>query len=182
VRAKFGAAGIGAAVNTVGVFDERRPLIETDEAAYRRMLDLNLNGAFLFSKAVEPMLAPNSSILHVSSVNGFRAGNELGAYKIAKAGLHMLVRCLAADFAKDPRRIRANCVSPGWVDTPGERKVMTALGKPNILDDPASANIIPLGRRTESREIADAIAFLVSQRASAITGQILSVDCGIMIQ
>jgi NAD(P)-dependent dehydrogenase (short-subunit alcohol dehydrogenase family) len=74
-------------------------------------------------------------------------------------------------------------VAPGWVDTPGERLVHTARpGKLHPLDDPETTRWIPLQRRIEAREIADAVAYLCSKKSSAITGQILYVDCGITTQ
>jgi NAD(P)-dependent dehydrogenase (short-subunit alcohol dehydrogenase family) len=179
VRERAGVNGVAAAVNSVGIFDERRPLLQTDLASFNRILNVNVTGAFLFSQAVEPLLAPDASLVHISSVNGQLSGRHIGAYKVSKAALNMLVRCLASELARDPRRIRVNAVAPGWVDTPGERKVQAALGQPHVLDDPEAAKFIPLQRLTKATEIADAVAFLCSSAASGITGQIIPVDCGI---
>jgi NAD(P)-dependent dehydrogenase (short-subunit alcohol dehydrogenase family) len=179
LRERCGGAGISAAINSVGVFDERRSVLKTDLANFNRMFNVNVAGAFLFSKAVEPLLAKDASMVHISSVNGQLSGTHIGAYKVAKAALNMLVRCLASELARDPRRIRVNAVAPGWVDTPGERRVQASLGQPDILNDPASFKYIPLQRMTKTTEIADAVAFLCSPAASAITGQIIHVDCGI---
>lgn len=179
LRQRAGNAGVSAAVNSVGVFDERRSVLKTDLANFNRMFHVNVAGAFLFSQSVEPLLAKDASMVHISSVNGRLAGTHIGAYKVAKAALNMLVRCLASELARDPRRIRVNAVAPGWVDTPGERRVQASLGTPQILDDPNSFKNIPLQRMTKAAEIADAVAFLCSAGASAITGQIIHVDCGI---
>jgi NAD(P)-dependent dehydrogenase (short-subunit alcohol dehydrogenase family) len=179
VRARAGAAGVAAAVNSVGVFDFRKPLLQTELADFNRMFNINVAGAFLFSRAVEPLLAPHASVVHISSVNAILSGPDLGAYKVSKAALNMLVRCLASELARDPRRIRVNGIGPGWVDTPGERRVQAALGRPTILDDPVVAKDILLGRLTLAREIADTTAFLCSTAGSGVVGQILYVDCGI---
>lgn len=180
LKGGVGPAGIAAAVNSVGVFDERAPVLGTSVESFRRVIDINLFGAFLFSKAVASLLAPGASLVHIGSVNGTLAGSELGVYKVSKAGLHMMARCLALELAADPRRIRVNTVAPGWVDTPGERQVLKVEpGKPHPLDDPSKLDYIPLRRRTLVSEIADAVGFLCSPRASAITGQTLYVDGGI---
>lgn len=179
MRERAGAGGVLAAVNSVGVFDYRLPLLKTDLANFNRMLNVNVTGAFLFSQAVEPLLAANAAMVHISSVNGALAGMQLGAYKVSKAALNMLVRCLASELARDPRRIRVNAVAPGWVDTPGERRVQAALGTPGILEDANAMKFIAMQRLTKATEIADAAAYLCSPAASAITGQIIHVDCGI---
>jgi len=166
------------AVNSAGVFDERRPLMKTRLPAFQRLLNVNVTGALLFSQAMEPLLAPGASLIHIGSVNGIRAGAGLGGYKVSKAALHMLARCLALELAQAPRRIRVNVVAPGWVDTPGERLVHRGNGGTHPLDDPDTAKWIPLGRRTFASEIADAVAFLCSEQATAITGQIVAVDGG----
>ena len=108
MRERVGRDGLAAVVNSVGIFDFRQPLLKTDLANFNRMLNVNVTGAFLFSQAVEPLLAANAAMVHISSVNGALAGMQLGAYKVSKAALNMLVRCLASELARDPRRIRVN--------------------------------------------------------------------------
>jgi NAD(P)-dependent dehydrogenase (short-subunit alcohol dehydrogenase family) len=179
LKKRAGSRGITAAVNSVGIFNIRGGLMETSLEEFERLQRINLTGAFSFSKIVVPLMAKNGSLVHIGSVNGKIAGGDLGAYKVSKAGLHMMSKCLALELAPQPKHIRVNVVAPGWVDTPGERMVMKQEGRTGVLDDPESANIIPMQRRTEGREIADAVAFLCSEQGSAITGQVLYVDCGI---
>jgi NAD(P)-dependent dehydrogenase (short-subunit alcohol dehydrogenase family) len=180
VRKRAGPAGLHVAVNSVGVFDERRPLLKTKLQSFQRLMDVNVMGALLFSQAMEPLLAPNSSLIHIGSINGFKAGGELGGYKVSKAALHMLGRCLALELAPAPRCIRVNVVAPGWVDTPGERLALhRKWGHSRALDDPRTAQWIPLGRRTDSGEVAAMVSFLCSDQGTGITGQIISVDGGI---
>lgn len=168
-----------AAVNNAGIFHIRGKLFETTADEFRTLIDVNLLGAFYFSRAIEPLLGANASLVNIGSINGTHAGAGLTAYKTTKAALHMMTRCIARELANDPRRIRANVVAPGWVDTPGERRVVAAQGKPGLLDDPESARGIPLKRLTLTREIADAVYFLCSEQASSITGQVLHVDGGL---
>lgn len=172
--------GIHAAVNTVGVFNERRSMLTTPIDTFRSILDVNLTGAFYFTRLMEPLFAANAAMVHIGSVNGEQAGVDLGAYKIAKAGIHMMVRCLALELARDPRRVRVNCVAPGWVLSPGERDMLTQQGWLGRLDQPIEPDFIPMQRRCDASEIADAVAFLCSPQSSAITGVILPVDCGVL--
>ena len=181
IREQAAGVPILAAVNSVGAYDERHPLMQTDLAGFNRMLSVNLTGAFLFTQAFVPLLGKDAALVHIGSVNGEIAGMELGAYKVSKAGLNMLVRCLALELARDPRQIRVNAVNPGWVDTPGERRVQVAEGRPNILDDPRSFSYIPLKRLTRASEVADTVAFLCSPAGAGIVGQLLYVDGGITI-
>lgn len=182
VLKRVGPEGLHAAVTSVGVFDDRRSLLETDLESFKRVLEINVVGAFLFSKTVAPLLAPGASMIHIGSINGTQAGAHLGGYKVSKAALNMMCRCLSLELARDPRRIRVNIVAPCWVDTPGERKVTVALGKPLMLDDPDAARFIPLGRKQEPSEIAATVSFLCSKEASMITGQIIYVDGGMSVR
>jgi NAD(P)-dependent dehydrogenase (short-subunit alcohol dehydrogenase family) len=168
-----------AAVNSAGIFNIRGRLFQTSPDDFRKLLEVNVLGAFYFCSAVEPLLGQNASIVQIGSINGTLAGGGLAAYKTSKAALHMMTRCIARELAEDQRRIRANVVAPGWVDTPGERRVTASEGKPGLLDDPQSARFIPLKRRTEPREIADTVYFLCSEQGSGITGQVIYVDGGI---
>jgi len=180
VRKRTGARGLHAAVNSVGVFDERRPLLRTPLKSFQRLLAVNVTGALLFSQAVAPLLAAGASLIHIGSINGFKAGAGLGGYKVSKAALHMLARCLALELARAPRRIRVNIVAPGWVDTPGERQALRLrAGQPHPLDDTEiPEKWFPLGRRVDASELAAMVAFLCSSQGASITGQIISIDSG----
>lgn len=169
---------IQAVANSAGCFDVRTKLFETTTEDFRKLLDVNVLGAFHFLRAAEPYFGQNASIVHIGSINGTLSGSGLAAYKTSKSALHMMTRCIARELANDPRRIRANVVAPGWVDTPGERRVMAAEGRANVFDDPQSAKFIPLKRRAEASEVANTVYFLSSEQGSGITGQIVHVDGG----
>ncbi|HYF49645.1 MAG TPA: SDR family oxidoreductase, partial [Planctomycetota bacterium] len=178
MRDRAAAGGIHALVNSVGIFDERRTLLKTEIASLRRMMEVNVFGAFQLTQILEPLLAPNASVVHIGSVNGKRASAGLAAYKTSKAALNMMMRCIALELAADPRRIRVNIVAPGWVDTPGERQVWAQQGRPEFLDNADSVKGIPLGRRQTPEDIANMVSFVCSEQASNIAGQILYVDGG----
>ncbi|MGD0093847.1 MAG: SDR family oxidoreductase [Planctomycetota bacterium] len=181
VRKRTGSNGLDAAVSSVGVFDERGPLLRTSLASFERVMNVNVTGALLFSQEVVPLLAPGASLIFLGSINGMKAGADLGAYKVSKAALHMLARCLALELAPAPRSVRVNVVAPGWVDTPGERAALRRhRGRVHPLDDPETAKWLPLGRRVDAGEIAGLVSFLCSASGSSITGQVIPIDSGIM--
>ncbi len=177
------AAGrLDVAVNSVGIFDFRKGLMDTPEAEFDRIIRVNLKGAFLFSKAFVPLLRgePKGNMIHIGSINGVLAGAGLSAYKVSKAALHMLARCLAIELA--PEGIRVNVVMPGWVETPGER----AWAADELAKDPdffkkCAARSVPMGRLQTPEEIAECVAFAASEAASAITGALVPVSGGLGI-
>jgi NAD(P)-dependent dehydrogenase (short-subunit alcohol dehydrogenase family) len=116
-------------------------------------------------------MADSGAIVHLSSVVGITGVRNRSAYSTSKGAIVALTRNMAVDFA--PRSIRVNCVCPGFTRTP-----FTAA----LLSDPEKeAKLLalhPLGRLGEASDIANAIAFLISDEASWITGQAIAVDGG----
>lgn len=167
VSARFGA--VGALVNNAGIA-VFKPLLETTPEEWRRVMDVNLTGAFLCARAVVPLMAQGGSIVNVASISGMRASTLRVAYGTSKAGIMHLTRQMAVEFAE--RGIRANCVAPGPVDT----AMAKAVHSPEIRKD--YHDTIPMARYGTEAEIADAVLFLCSDRARYITGQILGVDGG----
>jgi NAD(P)-dependent dehydrogenase (short-subunit alcohol dehydrogenase family) len=162
---------LDALVNNAGIA-VFKPLLETTLDDWQRTLAVNLTGAFLCVQAAAPQMreAGGGAIVNVTSISGFRASTLRVAYGTSKAALAHLTKQQAAELAA--LGIRVNAVAPGPVDTAMAKAVHT----PAIRADYHDA--IPLNRYGLEEELAEAIVFLCSERASYITGQTLAVDGG----
>jgi NAD(P)-dependent dehydrogenase (short-subunit alcohol dehydrogenase family) len=169
VDKRFGR--LDALVNNAGVA-VFAPLLETSEADWSRILAVNLTGPFLCAKAAAPLMREHGggAIVNVTSISAVRASALRSAYGTSKAGLAHLTKQLAVELAS--LGIRVNAVAPGPVDTAMAKAVHTAAIRADYHD------AIPLNRYGLEEELAEAIFFLASDRASYITGQILAVDGG----
>jgi NAD(P)-dependent dehydrogenase (short-subunit alcohol dehydrogenase family) len=174
VAAAFAQAGerfgrLDALVNNAGIA-VFKPIMETSPEEWHRVLGVNLTGPFLCARAAVPLMTRGGAIVNIASISGERASTLRVAYGTSKAGVMHLTRQMAVELAQ--LGIRANCVAPGPVDTAMAKAVHT----PEIRADYHAA--IPLSRYGLEEEIADAIFYLCSERASYITGQTLAVDGG----
>ena len=169
IERRFGR--LDALVNNAGIA-VFTPLMETSEADWNRVIDVNLTGPFLCSKAAVLLMREHGggAIVNITSISGLRASTLRSAYGTSKAGLAHLTRQLAVELAS--LGIRVNGVAPGPVDT----AMAKAVHSPEIRADYHDA--IPLNRYGLEEELAEAVFFLCSDRASYITGQILAVDGG----
>jgi NAD(P)-dependent dehydrogenase (short-subunit alcohol dehydrogenase family) len=147
---------------------------------WRRVMETNVMGPALMAKHVVPWMrdAGGGAIVNVASISAFVAQKEFLTYNASKAALVALTRCMALDLAD--HNIRVNSVAPGATWTEGVERIAAERGfdreqaarQPNL----GAEHILP--RLAEPREIAEAIAFLASDRASFITGTNLMVDAG----
>jgi NAD(P)-dependent dehydrogenase (short-subunit alcohol dehydrogenase family) len=148
-------------------------LHDTTQEIWRADLALNLEAAFLCFRAVEDMLkASRGSVINISSVNGT---NVFGhpAYSAAKAGLLHFTKLVAVEYGKFG--IRSNAVSPGTVRT--QAWEIRAAANPNVFEE--ARRWYPLQRVVDTADVANAVGFLASPLAAAITGVCLPVDCGL---
>jgi NAD(P)-dependent dehydrogenase (short-subunit alcohol dehydrogenase family) len=150
----------------------RRSVPDTDVADWDRLMETNLRGPFLCAKfCLEHFHPEGGSIIHIASVTGITGVRSRAAYSASKGALVALTRNMAMDLAS--RRIRVNCVCPGFV--------RTAMAQP-LLSDPVRhdrlVNMHPLGRLGEPEDVARAVLFLASDESSWITGTSLVVDGG----
>ncbi len=174
VKAAFATFGdVDVLINNAGVSRHKTHAL-TDPSGWEEDIDANLNGAHACAYAVLPQMVARKSgvIINVGSVNGLSALGD-PAYSAAKAGLISLTRSLAQEYGR--YNIRVNIVLPGTVRTPiwDERKAKD----PNVLK--TLERWYPLGRIVEPDEVARVIAFLASDLASAMTGAVIPVDCGL---
>ena len=168
----FGDGKLDILVNNAGITRDNLVLrMSPDE--WDAVLDLNLRGAFLVTKAaLRPMMRQRGGrIVNVSSISGVVGNAGQANYSAAKAGLIAFTKTVAREMAA--RNITANAVAPGFVPTDLTRIV------PQAVQD-ALLKQIPLGRFGTAEDVANAIAFLVSDEASYITGQVLIVDGGMV--
>ncbi len=168
ILASFGR--LNAVVNNAGVA-EFGPIEETDFATWRRVMETNLDGVFLVSQATFPALKETrGAIVNIASISGLRASTLRVAYGTSKAGVIQLTKQQAAELGE--YGVRANCVCPGPVRT----KLAMAVHTQEIID--AYHDAIPLNRYGTETEIAEVIAFLCSDQAAYVTGQIVAADGG----
>ncbi len=164
---------IDVLVNNAGI-SANSPTVDLAAAQWRRVVDINLTGVFLVSQAFGRWMiaAGRGSIINLGSIYSTVAAPNRLAYCATKAGVAMLTKSLAIEWAK--HGIRVNAVAPGYVRT----NLVAELAEQGKLDLDALERRTPLGSLQEPDEIADAIVFLASDRASQITGQVLGVDGG----
>jgi 2-deoxy-D-gluconate 3-dehydrogenase len=149
----------------------RYPVLELPLEEWRRVLDLNLTSVFVLAQAAGRRMAEagSGSIVTIASQLTFFGGVNSAAYAASKGGVAQLTKALSNELA--PRGVRVNAVAPGWVETD-----LTARMEDWKRDEVDAR--IPIGRWARPEEIAGAVAWLVSEDASYVTGTIVSVDGG----
>lgn len=157
-------------VNNAGVTADKL-LVRMEEADWDRVININLKGCFNMIKHVTPYMMRKryGRIVSISSVVGLMGNAGQANYSASKAGIIGLTKTVAKEFA--PRGVTANAVAPGFIKT----AMTEALSEEQKQ---AMYKLIPLGKLGETEDIAEAVLFLVSDRARYITGEVLRVDGG----
>ena len=171
--ARFGH--IDGLVNNAGIF-KAAPFLDITEADWDAVLDVNLKGSFLVGQAVarELVKAGRGAIVNMSSVNGTLTIPTIASYNASKGAINQLTRVMALSMAD--QGVRVNAVAPGTIATELARSAV-------LTSDEAKNRILsrtPMKRLGEPEEIADVVAFLLSDASSYVTGEIVVVDGGRM--
>ena len=153
--------------------NDRVPVVQLEEAEWRKVIEVNLTGTFLVTKAVAGALIEQGEggrIVNISSIAGREGIATFAAYGVTKAGIILFTRVLAQELA--PHGINVNCVCPGLVGT----HRMQDITQGPIRD--AVMRTIPLGREGKPEEIGELVAFLCGPDASYVHGQAINIDGG----
>jgi NAD(P)-dependent dehydrogenase (short-subunit alcohol dehydrogenase family) len=154
---------------------------ETDEATWNRVMTTNLTSVWRGMKVCVPAMRKQGkgAVINMSSVQAFAGFRGWAAYAAAKGGVNALTQQSAVDLA--PHGIRVNAVAPGTIMTPLNEKVFREHPNPDELIETWN-RAHPIGRFGQPEEVAETVAFLASDRASFITGEIVRVDGGLVIR
>jgi NAD(P)-dependent dehydrogenase (short-subunit alcohol dehydrogenase family) len=170
--ATFGRLDIVAANAAIG---DGQPFLDVSEKSWRRVIDINLTGTFFtVQEAARAMAATGGgAIVVTSSTNGWYVESNMAPYNASKGGVIALVRSAAQDLAKF--NIRVNAVEPSMVKTRAAFVTTDPVGAPAYLKN------VPMALFAETSEIASVVAFLDSDEWSYMTGQALTIDCGLTL-
>ena len=169
-------------INNAG-FSEWRPIAEIDEEFLNSILETNLMGYFWGSQAAAAILQSGSSLINISSLAARRGTPNNSAYVASKFGVAGLTQSLAKELG--PNGIRVNAVCPVLVNTEGLVEALSdesspAAGEPEKFLKSFASTQTALGILPSAEQVADMCFFLSSAQASAVTGQSISVDCGVL--
>ena len=182
-RIKENHGHLDIVVNNAGVGQNVAPIVELSDEEWQRVLGVTLTGTFYCCRAAGRIMELQGSgcIVNIASINGQNPAALVAAYNVAKAGVISLTRTLALELAA--YGVRVNAVCPGPVYTEFNRTVMAQRGQSLKLSEEQMVEriraAIPLGRWGEPGDIANAVAFLCSQEAAWITGEVLRVSGGL---
>ncbi|UJQ94121.1 SDR family NAD(P)-dependent oxidoreductase [Mariluticola halotolerans] len=169
--------GVDVLVNNAGIGDTSLPTLEQNATHFQRVIDVHLTGTFTLSRLCADYMVAKSkggAIVNFSSIAGLTGLPGRNAYGAAKAGIIAMTKSMASEWGS--LGIRVNAVAPGYVKT----ALVAKLVAEGLLDEDSIVRRTPLGRFINPAEIAEAVYFLASPVASAVTGAVLSVDAGWM--
>ena len=158
---------IDVLVNNAGIYPTRS-LKDMSEEEYDEMFDTNTKGVFFLSREVAKYM-DQGSIINISSINATNPASKLIHYGMSKAAVEMMTRCLAYELGP---KIRVNCIAPGLIYKEGQEKFIPGW-RESYIERSA------LKRLVNAQDIGNTAIFLASDLSSAITGEVITVDCGV---
>jgi NAD(P)-dependent dehydrogenase (short-subunit alcohol dehydrogenase family) len=171
---------IDALVNNVGASHCDADPLTLDPAGWQELMDINLRGMWLTSRAVVPLMREQGggAITNISTIGSRTGGGRMFGYSISKAGVNAVTHFFAVDYA--PSNIRCNAVLPAWIATPHAMAGLTRSGiaanEQQVME--LGERSAPLGRMGTAMDVANAVLFLSSDESSFITGLEVPVDGG----
>jgi NAD(P)-dependent dehydrogenase (short-subunit alcohol dehydrogenase family) len=166
-------------VNNAGI-EMEKPLAKVTVNDWDLILNVNLRGAFLLAQAAVPLFPESGgAIVNISSIHATHAFPDSIPYACSKAGMLALTRNLALELAA--RRIRVNCICPGYIDTRLWEEYLRKSADPKSTAEQTTV-LHPLGRRGIPADVSEAALFLASEASSFITGTDLVVDGGLTVR
>ncbi len=178
--------GVDVLVNNAGIGGPSTPAVETSAADFRRVLDVNLVGAFIMSRAAARVMidqATGGLIVNIGSIFGQQAIAGAAAYAASKAGIALLTQTLALELA--PFGVRVNTIAPGNMATDMHFDHLRALARERgvafEVELEEVRRTIPLGRHGTGDDVAGAVAWLVSPDAAYVTGQTIGINGGVLL-
>lgn len=189
VEREFG--GVHILVNNAGICISK-PLLDMSFDAWRRQMSINLDGVFLGTKAILPLMAKSGggSIVNISSVAGLKGIPGMSGYCASKGGVRLFTKAVALECARLKNNIRVNSIHPGAIETPiwlklgndGDMPVMDAGRNSDAMEEvrAAGARATPIGHAGVPSDIAAGVVYLASDESRFVTGTELIIDGGVM--
>lgn len=168
---------IDALINNAGAFSGGEDIDDYDISEWDRVMAVNVTAPLILSTGLKKNMNPGAVIVNMVSTDGQRGSFSSMSYAASKAALINLTDSLAINFGYDEKKIRVTSVCPGWVKTFDENDSTSSEMVPFISRSTGS-QLCPLGRFAEPKEIANVVSFLVSEKASFISGGVIPVHGG----
>jgi dehydrogenase/reductase SDR family protein 4 len=171
-RLQFGTVDV--LVNNAGTNPYYGPILDSEEPAWDKTMDVNLKGPYTLSKLVAKQMADGGSIINIASIAGLTAFVDQGIYSVSKAGLIMLTKVMARELGR--QKIRVNAICPGLIKT----QLSAAMWSDSKIEKKITS-LKALGRIGETDELTGAALYFASEASSFTTGAVLQVDGGMVI-